>query len=66
MQILTVPFEEHFYIQLNNHTVKIITFPTTEYGNIKFGIEASRDVMIHREEIYECIKNQKENLTEAP
>lgn len=64
MQIFTIPFEEHFYVKLNNHIVKIITFPTTEYGNIKFGIEASRDVEIHREEIYEFIQSQKEALTE--
>jgi carbon storage regulator len=59
MQILTVPFEEYFYIELGQHTVKVITFPTTEFGNIKFGIEASRDVQIHREEVYESIQSQK-------
>lgn len=64
MQIFTIPFEEHFYIKLNNHVVKIIAFPTAEYGNIKFGIEASRDVEIHREEIYEFIQSQKESLSE--
>ena len=64
MQIFTIPFEEHFYVKLNDHVVKIVTFPTAEYGNIKFGIEASRDVEIHREEIYEFIQSQKESLPE--
>jgi len=59
MKIITIPFEESFYIQLNGQTVKIITFPTNEPGNIKFGIDAAREVQIHREEIYETIKQQK-------
>jgi carbon storage regulator CsrA len=59
MQILTIPFEEAFYVKLQHETVKIVTFTTNDPGIIKFGIEASRDVQIHREEIYESIKNQK-------
>ncbi len=59
MQIFTIPFEEHFYIQINGKTVKLITFPTSEPGNIKFGIDAAREIQIHREEIYESIQEQK-------
>ena len=59
MKILNIPYEEYFYVKVGQHTVKIVTFPTTEFGNIKFGIEASRDVQIHREEIYKSIQNQK-------
>ena len=65
MQILTVPFEEHFYIQYNGQTVKIITFQTHEPGNIKFGIDAAREVQIHREEIYETIQQQKQALAKT-
>jgi carbon storage regulator len=59
MQILNIPYEEFFYITIGKQTVKVVTFPTTEFGNIKFGIEASREVQIHREEIYESIQHQK-------
>ena len=62
MQILTIPYEEFFYITIGQQTVKIVTFPTAEHGNIKLGIEASRDIQIHREEIYEAIQNQKKIL----
>ena len=58
MQILTLPFEEPFYIKLGSETVKVLTFTTSDPGIIKFGIDASRQVAIHREEIYESIKNQ--------
>ncbi len=63
MQILTIPFEESFYVKLQDEIVKIVTFTTNDPGIIKFGIEASRNVEIHREEIYESIKNQQK-LTE--
>lgn len=59
MKIINIPYEEFFYVTIGKQTVKVVTFPTTEFGNIKFGIEASREVQIHREEIYETIKNQK-------
>lgn len=59
MQILTIPFEETFYVKLQHETVKIVTFTTNDPGIIKFGIEASRGIQVHREEIYESIKKQK-------
>ena len=59
MQILTLPFEESFYITIGNDKVKIITFTTTDPLIIKFGIDASRNISIHREEIYESIQNQQ-------
>ena len=62
MQIITIPFEEHFFVQVNGQTVKIITFQTNEHGNIKFGIDAAREVQIHREEIYETIQQQKKAI----
>ena len=59
MQILTLPFEESFYITIGNDKVKIITFTTSDPLIIKFGIDASRNISIHREEIYESIQNQQ-------
>ena len=59
MQILTLPFEESFYSTIGNDKVKIITFATTDPLIIKFGIDASRNISIHREEIYESIQNQQ-------
>lgn len=64
MKIITIPFEEHFYIQIGKQKIKLITFATPEQGNIKFGIEASRDIKVHREEVYQVIKSQH-NLSEA-
>ena len=61
MQILTISFEETFYVTLGTDTIKVIAFTTNDPGIIKFGIEASRNVEIHREEIYESIKNQKKS-----
>ena len=62
MKILTIPFEEHFYIQMGAEQIKLVTFATTEPGNIKFGIEASREVKVHREEVYQVIQKQLRNL----
>lgn len=59
MQILTLPFEETFYLKTGNETVKIVTFKTTDPLVIKFGIDASRNVSVHREEIYESIHNKQ-------
>ena len=61
MQILTIPFEETFYVKLGADTIKVVAFTTNDPGIIKFGIEASRSVEVHREEIYESIKNQKKS-----
>jgi len=61
MKILTVEFEESFYVTIGSNIVKIITFPTNEVGNVKFGFEAPRDVQVNREEIYESMKSQKVN-----
>ena len=53
------------YQSADGQTVKIITFPTNETGNIKFGIDAAREVQIHREEIYDTIKQQKQATLQA-
>ncbi len=59
MQILTLPFEETFYLKTENETVKVVTFKTTDPLVIKFGIDASKNISVHREEIYESIHNQQ-------
>ena len=61
MKILTIPLEEHFYIHIGSQKIKLVTFATPEPGNIKFGIEASRDVKVHREEVYQVIQKQLES-----
>lgn len=63
MDILNVPFEEYIIVKLGEEIVKIIAFKTTEHGNVKFGVEASRSIKVHREEIYQAIK-EKEKLSE--
>lgn len=64
MDILTVPFEQYIVIDLGDEIVKIITFKTNEHGNIKFGVEASRSIKVHREEIYNAIKEKEKSLEE--
>lgn len=61
MDILNVPFEEYIIVKLGEEIVKIIAFKTPEHGNVKFGVEASRSIKVHREEIYQAIK-EKEKL----
>lgn len=63
MKILTIPFEENFYIQIGNHKIKIVTFETQEPGNIKFGIDASKDIKVHREEVYQIIQSQNQQTS---
>ena len=61
MHIVTLPFEEPLLLTIQGETVKIYAFKTTEHGNIKFGIEASRSIQVHREEIFLAIKKQQQN-----
>lgn len=59
MDIITLHFEEPLIIQLSNKIVKILAFKTPENGNIKFGVEAPRSINVHREEIYNAIKEKE-------
>lgn len=61
MRIITIPYEENIYIQIGDQKIKIVTFATQEPGNIKFGIDAPKNIKVHREEVYQIIqsKNQK-------
>lgn len=59
MNIITIPFEEPLIINVKGHTVQVVAFKTLEHGNIKFGVEAPRSVEVHREEIYNAIRQKK-------
>lgn len=60
MDILNLPFEEPLTIELRGERVQLVAFKTQEPGNIKFGIKAPRTVNVHREEVYEAIKQKAE------
>lgn len=63
MNIISIPFEEPLFLTVDGEVVQLIAFKTQEHGNIKFGVQASRSVNIHREEIYHAIKQKQ--LAEA-
>ncbi len=56
MNIITLPFEESLKLNVNGEIVELIAFKTLEHGNIKFGVNASRSVKVHREEVAEAIR----------
>ena len=61
MNIVTVPFEEPLTVCIDGEVVQIVAFKTLEHGNIKFGVEAPRSIQVHREEIYQAIKQKMLN-----
>ena len=62
MDIISLQFEEPLIIRIADNVVKILPFKTQEHGNVKFGVEAPRSINVHREEIFNAIK-QKELLS---
>lgn len=40
-----------------------VTIVGLENGKVKLGIDAPKDISVHREEIYNQIQNQKEKLS---
>lgn len=60
MDILTLDFEESLTLMIAEQKIQVVAFKTSEPGNIKFGIDAPRNVQVHREEIYHAIKLKKE------
>lgn len=60
MDILNLPFDEPLIIEVNGERVQLFAFKTQEPGNIKFGIKASRKVHVHREEVFQIIKQKEE------
>lgn len=64
MDILNLPFEEPLTIEFGGEKVQLVAFKTQEPGNIKFGIKAPRNINVHREEVYEAIKQKLELASE--
>ena len=62
MDILNLPFEEPLTIEFRGERLQLVAFKTQEPGNIKFGINAPRTINVHREEVYEAIKQKSEML----
>ncbi|ELK47064.1 carbon storage regulator CsrA [Halobacillus sp. ACCC02827] len=44
----------------------IVTITAVEGGQVKLGIEAPKDIAIHREEIYISIKDENKAAASAP
>lgn len=65
MQILKIDFEQHLYIQHNDEIIKLVCFPTQDPYVIKIGVDASKNISIHREEIYVSIQSQKTQTTDS-
>lgn len=59
MEIISLQFEEPLMIGIEDKIVKILAFKTQEHGNIKFGVDAPRSINVHREEIFQAIKQKQ-------
>ncbi|MDF1758023.1 MAG: carbon storage regulator [Legionellaceae bacterium] len=64
MNIVNLPFEEPLTIEIKGEKVQVVAFKTQEHGNIKFGIKAPRSVQVHREEVYQAIKQKEGHLAD--
>ncbi len=64
MRILQIPFEETLLFEVDGEKVQVIAFKTQEPGNIKFGVKAPRSINVHREEIYQAIKQKNKDPVE--
>ncbi len=51
MDIVTINFEEKLVIDIRGQGVTLVAFQTLEHGNIKFGIDAPRNLRVNREEV---------------
>lgn len=61
MDIINLNFEEPLTLLIAGQKIQLLAFKTPETGNIKFGIDAPRAVQVHREEIYQAIKQKKQH-----
>lgn len=61
MEIVTISFEEPLTVSINDEKIQIVAFKTLEHGNIKFGVQAPRSIEVHREEIYNAIKQKQQS-----
>lgn len=60
MDIINASFEEPLVFSVNGTVIRLVAFKTPEHGNVKFGVDAPRNVKVHREEIYHAIKLKEE------
>lgn len=68
MEIINIPFEQIYTIEVYGQPIQITLYKTTENGQVKFGITAPRQVKVNREEIYSKQKMQsldKQYVTES-
>jgi carbon storage regulator len=59
MDIVMVDFEQPLHIRRNDSTVTLVTFKTVEPGQVKFGVDAPKNIKVHREEVYQAIKEKE-------
>ena len=58
MEIINIPFEQIYTIEVYGEPIQVTLYKTTENGQVKFGIAAPRHVKVNREEIYSKQKMQ--------
>lgn len=59
MEIIHLPFEQIYTLDIYGQTIQITLYKTAEEGQVKFGISAPRQVKVNREEVY---TKQKQKL----
>ncbi len=64
MNIVTISFEEPLIISVDGEIVQLVAFKTQEHGNIKLGVQAPLSINVHREEIYNAIKEKQQAIIE--
>lgn len=52
LDIVNIEFEKEMKLTVNKQEVSLICFKTYEHGNIKFGVNAPKNVGVNREEIH--------------
>lgn len=60
MDIVNVEFEKELKLTVNKQEVRLLCFKTDEHGNVKFGVNAPRQVAVNRQEIFEMKKSNKQ------
>lgn len=59
MDIITLAFEEPLIVSIQGTAVKVLAFKTEDHKLVKFGVQAPRDINVHREEVYLAIKEKE-------
>jgi len=61
VDIVNIAFENEMKLTVNQQEVTLICFKTDEHGNIKFGVNAPRQIAVNRQEIFE-MKKSNDNM----